>query len=227
MRQRDELETLLARLEGRAYDLFLDSQNASWVRERQSQERDHSDPDEQHQSEVLPTHPTKHACSACQFEAAEAEISWCNIRWTIASYMLPTTSRYYEERRRIVWAYICRVIYTDPTLMLVALKYADVLSFLTDPEHDISTVRKLKRYIGHLSSTEIRAAIDDVLHPTEARGEYVTVLGNRIYKSGSGLKFPFHAWGHLFAFRVCPGCVRSHCQTVRAGIFTLLPPTNS
>jgi hypothetical protein len=137
--------------------------------------------------------------------------------------MLPTSSRYYEERKRIIWAYMCRVIYTDPTLMLLALNYADVPSFLTDPEHDVSTVRILKQRIKGLPPTEIWAAIDDVLRPIEVGGEYVTVLGLRVYKAQSGMSFPFHAWGHLYAFRLCPGCTRSLCRTVGTTIVNLIP----
>jgi hypothetical protein len=57
--------------------------------------------------------------------------------------------------------------------------------------------------------TEIWAAIDDVLRPIDEGAEYVTVLGIRLYNASSGVAFPFHAWGHLFAFRHCPGCARS------------------
>ncbi|KAJ7445078.1 hypothetical protein FB451DRAFT_1433605 [Mycena latifolia] len=98
--------------------------------------------------------------------------------------------------------------------MLVALNYADVVSFLTDPDHDLTTVRKFKHCLNRVRHPTSRAAIEDVLRPADGAGEYVILLGMRIYKTRSALKFPMHAWGHLFAFRVCPGCVRALCRTV-------------
>ncbi|KAF7375419.1 hypothetical protein MSAN_00429500 [Mycena sanguinolenta] len=145
----------------------------------------------------------------------EAARIWEQVRWGISTWMLPTSSRYYEERKRVAWAYVCRAIYTDPALMLLALTYADVSSFLSAPDHDVSTGSKLQQQLKALPIAEIWAAIDDVLRPVDTGGEYVTVLGVRIYKASSGAKFPFHAWGHIFSFRQqCPGCVRLHCRTV-------------
>jgi hypothetical protein len=89
--------------------------------------------------------------------------------------------------------------------MLLALSYADVPSFLDDSNHDISTLRKLQQQMRSLPMTEIRAAIDDVLRPFNAKAECVTVLDIRVYKVSSGNELPFHAWGHVFAFRQCSG----------------------
>jgi hypothetical protein len=107
--------------------------------------------------------------------------------------------------------------------MLLALNYADVPSFLDDSNHDISTLQKLQQQMRSLPVIEIRAAIDDVLRPHDEKAEYVTVLDIRVYKVSSGYKLPFHAWGHVFAFRQCSGCARSLCRTVRATMFNPLP----
>jgi hypothetical protein len=127
-----------------------------------------------------------------------------------------------EERKQIVWAYVCRAIYRDPSLTLLTLNYADVPSLFTDPEHDIATVLKLHQSIGRPSASPVLAATKDVLRPTDMQGEYVTVLGVRLYRAPSGLKLPMHAWGHLFAFRKCPGGARALCYTVSTLIFTSL-----
>ncbi|KAF8164229.1 hypothetical protein K438DRAFT_1984745 [Mycena galopus ATCC 62051] len=104
----------------------------------------------------------------------------------IANHILPTSSHYYEERKRTIWASVCRAISTDSTLMLLALNYAGVHSFLNDPDHDISTVRKLQQQMKSVPMTKIWAAIDDVLRPIGEGAEYVTVLGIRLYKVDRG-----------------------------------------
>ncbi|KAJ7771058.1 hypothetical protein DFH07DRAFT_804709 [Mycena maculata] len=210
VQQRDELEQILTRLEGRGYDLFLESQNARWVRDRQPEHPSHSDcfdHVENHEPKVNGTEPTTLS------NETEAQTLRAQIKWAIATYMLPATSRYYEERKRVVWAYICRVIYTDPALMLATFGYADVPSF-TEADHDVSTLRKIEQQLRCIMAFEVRAAIDDVLRPVDEQTEHVTVLGVRLYKAQSGIHFPLHAWGHLFAFRLCPGCNRALCQTV-------------
>ncbi|KAJ7235618.1 hypothetical protein B0H12DRAFT_1238717 [Mycena haematopus] len=214
--QRNELERLLCQLEGRAYDLVLESQNATWVRDRQSQEwySECSEDDEDSLSDPQQDSAAERKSRTSILEDSEAARLGEQVRWRISTYMLPTSSRYYEERKRVAWAYVCRAIYTDPALMLLALNYTDLPSFLRDPNHDVTTLRKLKQQMKILPVAEIWAAIDDILRPLDARAEYVTVLGIRIYKASSGAALPFHAWGHIFAFRRCSECVRSHCRTV-------------
>ncbi|KAJ7872865.1 hypothetical protein B0H14DRAFT_2246386, partial [Mycena olivaceomarginata] len=199
--QRNELEDLLARLEGRAYDLVLESQNAAWVRDRQSQKlAESAEHDDQPDSGLANTPPAEMKTRTSAREESATAYLLEQLRWRIANYMLPISSHFYEERKHIAWAYICRAIYTDPTLMLLALNYADVPSFLDDSNHDISTLRKLQQQMRSLPVTEIRAAIDDVLRPHDEKAEYVTVLDIRVYKVSSEYKLPFHAWGHVFAF---------------------------
>ncbi|KAJ7174156.1 hypothetical protein C8R43DRAFT_1205290 [Mycena crocata] len=222
MKQREQIEEILWHLEGRGYDLLLESQNAAWVREEQTEELSHPDCTE-HGAIPEPTHARQRASdtrSAEHFASISDETKaelWEDIKWDISSYMLPATSRYYEERKNVVWAYMCRVIYTDPALLLLSLNYPDVLTFLSDPNHDISIVQRLKQRMRRaLRPTQIRAAIDDVLRPKDGPGaaQYVTVLGIRLYKAPSGITLPFHAWGHVFAFRLCHGCNKALCSTV-------------
>ncbi|KAJ6577824.1 hypothetical protein B0H19DRAFT_569356 [Mycena capillaripes] len=215
VKQRDELETLLARLEGRGYDLVLESQNASWVRDQEAYsgccQHDEATSGTTEEGATASAESNSSPSTAADDGAAYL---WEQVRWQLATYMLPVSSRFYEERKRVVWAYVCRAIYTDATLMPYALNHADVPSFLASPNHDIPTAMKLKQRLKAIPITEIRAAIDDVLRPVDGSGKYVTVLGVRVHKAPSGGAFPFHAWGHLFAFRPCSGCIRSVCQTV-------------
>ncbi|KAJ7351962.1 hypothetical protein DFH08DRAFT_805263 [Mycena albidolilacea] len=189
--QRNELEDLLARLEGCPYDLVLESQNAAWVRDRQSQKLAESAGTTTNQIPASRRAPILHLLKrrlAHQLARSQrSHIFWNKVlRWRVANYMLPISSHFYEERKHIAWAYMCRAIYTDPTLMLLALNYADVPSLLDDLNHDISTLRKLQQQMRSLPVTEIRAASDDVLGPHDEKAEYVTVLRARY----SGLQDP-------------------------------------
>ncbi|KAJ7191192.1 hypothetical protein GGX14DRAFT_481714 [Mycena pura] len=220
VKRRNELESLLARLEGRGYDLLLESQNAAWVRDQEVSFSDCSE----HRGDVESTPQEPTDASLQNLDDLDLELTalqetavlfvWKRVRYYIATFMLPTSSRFYEERKRVVWALICRIIYKDPKLMLLALNYEDVPSFLSDPGHDFDTGDKLENRLVHIPPGEARAAIDDVLRPADERSEYVTVLGIRLYKAASGLSMSLHAWGHIFALRVCLGCIRSVCTSV-------------
>ncbi|KAK7024077.1 hypothetical protein R3P38DRAFT_2531497, partial [Favolaschia claudopus] len=148
----------------------------------------------------------------------EAMHAWDAIRQSIANYMLPISSRYYVERKKIIWAFICRAIRTDPSLLVLSLEYQDVPSFLTTTEHDLLTATKLEACLGRMPLSEVRAAIDDVLRPAELPASedirFTSVLGIRIYQARSQHPLPFHAWGHVLAFSSCQDCARSICYTV-------------
>ncbi|KAJ7022574.1 hypothetical protein C8F04DRAFT_1048936 [Mycena alexandri] len=224
VKQREEVEALLTRLEGRGYDLVLESQNACWVRDRQPQESNsdwaehnvensHSDSHKEPVKDTPPTEAPPHRTSTPVDD--QAAISWESFRFRMASYMLPISSRYYQERKQIVWAWICRAVYTDPALMLLASARLDVPSFLTERTYDAPTAMELHRRMKSLPLTEIRAAADDILRPKDGdSGEYVTVLGIRIHKAPSGQPFPFHAWGHFLALIPCSHCTRTLCTVV-------------
>ncbi|KAJ7853130.1 hypothetical protein B0H14DRAFT_3450351 [Mycena olivaceomarginata] len=135
--------------------------------------------DDQPDSGLADTPPAETKTRTSAREESAAAYLLEQLRWRVAKYMLPISSHFYEEHKHIAWAYICRAIYTDPTLMLLALNYADVPSFLDDSNHDISTLRKLQQQMRSLPVIEIRAAIDDV---------------------SSGYKLPFHAWAMFLPF---------------------------
>ena len=141
---------------------------------------------------------------------------WEKIRTRLARYCAPYKSRYYKERLAIIWACVCRAVYTDPTLMLVAQNYNSASSMLADANLDLTTVEKLWIAIRDLYVVELRAAIDDVLQPVRENGEYVVVLGSRVHKGLSGVSPPFHAWGHMTAAFPCYSCIRQVCTTVGA-----------
>lgn len=132
----------------------------------------------------------------------------------LARYCVPFVSKYYEERVAVIWACVCRAVYTEPSLMLVAQNYENAASMLKATDLDLATVDKLWEAVKHLYVHDVRAAIDDVLHPIRNTGDYVLVLGTRVYRELSGASLPFHAWGHMTAVFPCYSCVRKVCKTV-------------
>ncbi|KAJ7078026.1 hypothetical protein B0H15DRAFT_860983 [Mycena belliarum] len=219
--QREELERLLVRLEGRGYDVFLESQNAEWLRDRQLEEPACVDCPEPPAACEPPCKPQDTSAQSVELASTiptsqldlDGELEWDYIRWTIACYMLPASSRFYEERKRVVEAYLCRVICTDPLLTLDALRFSDVRSYLLAPNHGLQTAQRLRQRLRHAPHPLYRAAVEDVLRPAD-EGEYGIILGTRLYKVCSAVKFPLHAWGHIFAFTICSDCVRSLCRDV-------------
>ncbi|KAF7366312.1 FAD-binding-3 domain-containing protein [Mycena sanguinolenta] len=139
---------------------------------------------------------------------------WEKLRTRLARYCAPAKSKFYNERIAIIHACVRRAIYTDTKLLVVAQNYKNVMALLTDNTLDVQIVEKLWNAIRLLYVYEVRAAIDDVLRPKDGPGEYVTVLGGRVYKDPSGISFPFHAWGHITALFQCYSCVRRVCTTV-------------
>lgn len=137
------------------------------------------------------------------------------IRTRLARYCAPSFSCHYRERFKVIFACVRRAIYTDPALMLLAQKYKSVMSLLQDSANlDVAVVEKLWSAISNLSIFDVRAAVDDVLRP-HGGGEYVVLLGGRVYKDLDCTIWPFHAWGHLTAIYTCYSCVRRTCKTVR------------
>jgi hypothetical protein len=194
-------------------------QNALWVLDRQSEE-----PDEDcsgHDNTPLVAKACKPAAEVIDVEdpldVVLREKAWElreKIRTRLARYCAPSFSRYYQERFQVIFACVRRAIYTDPALMLLAQKYKSVMSLLQNSANlDMALVEKLWNAISNLSVFDARAAVDDVLRPRED-GDYVLVLGGRVYKDVDCTNWPFHAWGHLTAIYMCYSCVRSTCKTV-------------
>jgi len=214
-------------VERRAYELLLASQNAMWVLDQQHSSlnptvEDCSGHDDEPLTNIQPiTRSTPDDIGDVEdpvdvaLREKRVEL-WEKIRTRLARYCAPYESQYYKERLAIIWACVCRSIYTDPTLMLVAQNYNSATSMLADANLDLTTVEKLWIAIKELYVIELRAAIDDVLEPVRETGEYVVVLGTRVHKELSGASPPFHAWGHMTAAFPCYSCVRQVCTTVRA-----------
>jgi hypothetical protein len=219
-------------VEKRAYELILASQDALWVLERQTDSLEPSEDCSGHEDQPLGTTASSQSTETT-VDRSDIEDPldvalrqkcwelWEKIRTQLARYCAPVHSRYYHERIKVICSSVRRAIYTDPALMLVAQNYKTVTLFLRDSNIDVSTVEKLWHVIKRLNVHDVRAAIDDVLRPKDGGGEYVVVLGARVYKDLSGMSLPFHAWGHMTAHFLCYSCVRKVCKKVRISISTL------
>ncbi|KAJ7236856.1 hypothetical protein B0H12DRAFT_1139714 [Mycena haematopus] len=224
VKQLYKIEALLSDVEQRACALLLESQNALWVLELQADQSEsmqddcsgHDDAVLSAKSKPRPS-PTDVVDVEDPLDVAIREkcnLLWEKIRTRLARYCAPAKSKFYDERITIIHACVRRAIYTDAKLLVVAQNYKNVMALLTDTALDVQTVEKLWHAIRHLYVHEVRAALDDVLRPNDGPGEYVTVLGGRVYKDLSGISFPFHAWGHMTALFQCYSCVRRVCKTV-------------
>ncbi|KII91668.1 hypothetical protein PLICRDRAFT_516928 [Plicaturopsis crispa FD-325 SS-3] len=221
VQRRAATEELLVAVEKRAYELILGAQNALWVLERQQRDTEvrkdctgHVDtPRKRNNVDArMPPPPVEDPIDVALRE--KCTLLWEKIRTRLAKYCAPAQSRFPDERVKVIMACVRRAIYTDPALMLLAQGYKDVMSLLKDSSLDVSTVSKLWLAIQGLSVYDIRAAIDDVLRPKSSKGDYVKVLGGKIYKDQSDMEWPLHAWGHLTAVYKCYSCARRVCNTV-------------
>ena len=157
----------------------------------------------------------------------EKRVELWELIWTrLARYCAPERSRYYKERLKVIWACVCRAVWTDPTLMLVAQNYRSPKSLLKDSKLDLPTVERLWNAIKDLYVDDVRAATDDVLHPVREKGEYVVVLGTRVHKELADISLPLHGWGHLTAVDPCYSCVRKVCKTVSSFPISAVPSTH-
>ncbi|KAJ7815414.1 hypothetical protein B0H14DRAFT_2847550 [Mycena olivaceomarginata] len=224
VKQAYRIEALLSDVEQRACALLLEAQNALWVLELQADQADSLQEDcSGHGDGVISTTskprpgPTDIVDVEDPLDVALREkctLLWAKIKSRLARYCAPVKSKFYKERINVIHACVRRAIYTDVKLLVVAQNYKTVMALLTDTTLDVQIVEKLWHAILHLYVHEVRAAIDDVLRPNDGPGEYVTVLGGRVYKDLSGISFPFHAWGHMTALFQCYSCVRRVCKTV-------------
>ncbi|KAJ7468940.1 hypothetical protein B0H11DRAFT_1395233 [Mycena galericulata] len=219
-----KIESLLAEVEQRACELVLEAQNALWVLELQTDPPETPQENCSGHDDGIFSAPRKASPSPTNVADVEdpldvalrekCSLLWEKIKTRLARYCAPALSKYYKERINIIHACVRRAIYTDPKLLVVAQNYASVTGLLEDAALDVRIVEKLWCAIRNLYVHEVRAAIDDVLRPRDGPGEYVAVLGGRVYKDLSGGPFPFHAWGHMAALFMCYSCVRRVCKTV-------------
>ncbi|KAJ7616364.1 hypothetical protein DFH06DRAFT_1239171 [Mycena polygramma] len=224
VKQLHSIEGLLADVEQRACSLLLEAQNALWVLELQTDQSESLQEDcSGHDDGLLSalSKPSRGPTDIADVEdpldvalREKCNLLWEKIKTRLARYCAPATSKFYHERIYVIHACVRRAIYTDAKLLVVAQNYDTVTALLSDTTLDVQIVEKLWHAIRHLYVHEVRAAIDDVLRPAFLPGEYVTLLGGRLYKDLSGISFPFHAWGHMTALFMCYSCVRRVCKTV-------------
>lgn len=218
------MEALLESVEERAYELLLASQNATWVLQQQhqpsSEGEDCANQDEEPLSKPQIIRPSQFDDVNDIEDPLDVAIRekrqeiWEKIWTRLARYCAPFRSRYYNERVAVIWASVCRAVYTDPALMLLAQNYRYVTSLLSDATLDLATVERLWNAIKNLYVYDVRAAIDDVFHPIRDKADYVLVLGIRVHKELTDAAPPVHAWGHMTAFYACYSCVRKVCKSV-------------
>ncbi|KAJ7224757.1 hypothetical protein C8J57DRAFT_230969 [Mycena rebaudengoi] len=222
VKQLSKIEDLLVEVENRACELILQSQDALWVLELQNDTPEVKEDCSGHDDGlVAPRKPARNPTDISDIEdpldvalREKCNLLWERIKTRLARYCAPAYSIYYQERIKIIHACVRRAIYTDPKLLVVAQNYKTVMALLMDTSLDVLIVEKLWNSIRLLYVHEVRAAIDDVLRPSGGAGEYVHILGGRVYKNLSGQSFPFHAWGHMTALFMCYSCVRRVCKTV-------------
>ncbi|KAF8145949.1 hypothetical protein K438DRAFT_2028485 [Mycena galopus ATCC 62051] len=224
VKQLYKIEALLADVEQRACALLLKAQNALWVLELQA---DQSEPTQEdcsgHDDALLSATSRSRRCPTDVVDIEDpldvalrekCNLLWEKIRTRLARYCALAKPKFYSERIDVIHACVRRAIYTDAKLLVITQNYKTVTTLLTDTSLDVQIVEKLWSAIRHLYVHEVRAAIDDVLRPKDGPGEYVTVLGGRVYKVLSGISFPFHVWGYMTVLFQCYSCVRRVCKTV-------------
>jgi len=226
-------------VERRAYELLLASQNASWVLEKVQDTSGEDEECGQHDDEPLQPSTQKATSGRPQTPVPDEEVEdpldvalrqkkadmWEKIWTRLARYCTPPQSRWYNERLAVIWACVCRAVYMDPLLMVVAQNYHYPVSMLTDRSLDLPTVERLWNAIKGLYVHDVRAAIDDVQNPLRSGDAgYVMVLGMKIYQQLSGKRMPVHGWGHMTSVFPCYSCVRRVCKSVsHAPRFFVLP----
>lgn len=225
IKQLHKTEALLIDVEQRACELVLEAQNALWVLKLQAdfsglQEKEECSGHEEGIFPALrpaPPSPTDTGDIEDPLDVALREkcaVLWEKIRTRLARYCAPVGSRFYDERIAVIHGCVRRAIYTDAKLLVVAQNYESVVALLTDTTLDVRIVDKLWYAIRSMWVYEVRAAIDDVVRPADGPGEYVAVLGGRVYKDLSDCEFKFHFWGHMTAVFRCYSCVRRVCKSV-------------
>ncbi|KAG8216070.1 hypothetical protein J3R82DRAFT_8070 [Butyriboletus roseoflavus] len=219
VRKRSEVEQLMLHVETRGYQLILEGQNALWVLEQDTYDtgdcsgygdRTHDADASFHSTESVEGSAIEDPLEAVLREKAIEFRE--KIRMCLAWYCAASTSRFYAERLEVIYAYVRRAIYKDASLMFLSQGYGSVMALLSDEDLDLITVEKIWHAISALCIHDVQCAVDDVLRSTD--GDYVVVLGGRVFKDVSGERLPLHAWGHMMAIRHCYSCLRTTCRTI-------------
>ncbi|KAG0703558.1 hypothetical protein DFH29DRAFT_1068537 [Suillus ampliporus] len=221
VKKRAEVERLMYYVETRAYQLILQSQNALWVLDREPDVHESADCSG-YGDESLGRDASLHSIENDRGAAIEDPLEAVlrekavefleKIRSRLARYCAPSTSRYHDERLEVIYAYVRRAIFTEPALMFLSQSYDNVMALLSDDNLDLVTLEKIWNAVKTLCVHDIRDAVDDVLR-ANSEGDYVMVLGGKIFKDASGEEWPLHAWGHMMAIYQCYSCLRMTCKT--------------
>ncbi|OJA18282.1 hypothetical protein AZE42_05879 [Rhizopogon vesiculosus] len=185
VRKRAEIERLMYHVEKRAYQLILQAQNALWVLDRdldahesvdcsgyddESVRRDASFQSTDGDQGTVIEDPLETALREKAIEFRE------KIRSRLVRYCAPSASKYHAERLEVISAYVRRVIFTEPALMLLSQSYDSVMALLSDDNLDLVTLEKIWTAIKNSCVHDVRDAVDDVLRAND-EGDYVMVLG--------------------------------------------------
>ncbi|KAF9037385.1 hypothetical protein BDZ89DRAFT_442643 [Hymenopellis radicata] len=234
LRQQFDVERILAQVEQRAYELILASQNALWVLKQPNDpsqstlDCDGFDDDSSSDTDCSAKTTSSDSFGQENFDTCDGDVEDPlevalrekaaalreKISMRLARYCAPADSKFYGERLEVINALVRRAVYTDPSLMVVSQNYDSVLSFIRDPNLPVAILSKLWTSLKELFTDEATGAVDDVLRPKDSNADYVEVLGGRVYKSRSGLEWPFHAWGHFTSIIRCYSCLRKICVSV-------------
>ncbi|OAX42210.1 hypothetical protein K503DRAFT_734032 [Rhizopogon vinicolor AM-OR11-026] len=222
VRKRAEIEGLMYHVEKRAYQLILQAQDALWVLDRDPDAHEsvdcsgYDDESVRRDASFQSTDGDQGAVIEDPLETAlrEKAIEFREkIRSRLARYCAPSTSKYHAERLEVISAYVRRAIFTESALMFLSQSYDSVMALLSDDNLDLVTLEKIWTAIKNSCVHDVRDAVDDVLRAND-EGDYVMVLGGKVFKDASGEEWPLHAWGHMMAIYQCYSCLRSSCKTV-------------
>ncbi|KAH7921460.1 hypothetical protein BV22DRAFT_729466 [Leucogyrophana mollusca] len=223
VKRRREVEKCMFEIENRASRLILEAQNALWVLDRELHDGHETLDCSGYDDATLGSDVSSHSAQDADTTAYEDPLETAlrdraiefreKIRTRLARYCAPSMSSFHEERLEVVYAYVRRAVYTEPALMLLAQKYGSVMELLNDSNIEVVMVEKLWNAIRSQCVHDVRAAVDDVLRAT-GEGDYVIVLGGKVFKDFSGENWPLHAWGHMMAIHQCYSCLRGTCKTI-------------
>ncbi|KAG2359881.1 hypothetical protein BDR07DRAFT_1452178 [Suillus spraguei] len=222
VKKRAEVEGFLYYIETRAYQLILQAQNALWVLDHDPdghESGDCSGYDDESLVRDVSFHSIESDRGAVIDDPLEAVLREKSveflekIRSRLARYCAPSASRYHYERLEVIYAYVRRGIFTEPALMFLSQSYDSVMALLSDNNLDLVTLEKIWNAVKTLCVHDIKDAVDDVLRANR-EGDYVMVLGGKVFKEASGEEWPLHAWGHMMAIDHCYSCLRTTCKTM-------------
>lgn len=211
----------MTRVEMRAYQLILASQNALWVLDRYNEGEVADDCCGMSEPKLEkrvppPTIPSEEDIEDPIDVAIREKCAtlWIKIRVRLAQFCAPSDSRHFQERTKVIFSFIRRAIYRDPSLVVTTQKYKDAKTMLNDNGMELSTLEKMWKAMAEIPPRDIQASVDDVLRPDDG-SDYVVILGGKVYKDARLVtEWPIRAWGHLATLWQCYSCLRRLCNNV-------------